>query len=153
MAMDKSSADSFVYAKASGMLAKSYVGLRARDLFAANSLGELWSLLFKKEIPSVPETLLARELEKEAFLTFVNQYKALIQNYSSPQPVLLALLHGYDYENLKDSSITSYQLPSYTAVNNRLKALERNMSNLSAGRSTLELNDGSRRQIVLTNLP
>lgn len=102
MAMDKSSADSFVYAKASGMLAKSYVGLRARDLFAANSLGELWSLLFKKEIPSVPETLLARELEKEAFLTFVNQYKALIQNYSSPQPVLLALLHGYDYENLKD---------------------------------------------------
>lgn len=59
----------------------------------------------------------------------------------------------YDYENLKDSSITSYQLPSYTAVNNRLKALERNMSNLSAGRSTLELNDGSRRQIVLTNLP
>ena len=59
----------------------------------------------------------------------------------------------YDYENLKDSSITTYQLPSYTAVNNRLKALERNMSNLSAGRSTLELNDGSRRQIVLTNLP
>ena len=59
----------------------------------------------------------------------------------------------YDYENLKDSSIVRYQLPSYTSINNRLKALERNMSNLSAGRSTLSLNDGSRRQIVLTALP
>ena len=59
----------------------------------------------------------------------------------------------YDYENLKDSSVTTYQLPSYISVTNRLKALERNMSNLSAGRSTLTFNDGSRRQIVLTNLP
>ena len=59
----------------------------------------------------------------------------------------------YDYENLKDSSVTTYQLPSYISVTNRLKALERNMSNLSAGRSTITFNDGSRRQIVLTNLP
>ena len=59
----------------------------------------------------------------------------------------------YDYENLKDSSVTTYQLPSYISVTNRLKALERNMSNLSAGRSTLTFNDGSRRQIILTNLP
>lgn len=59
----------------------------------------------------------------------------------------------YDYENLKDSSVVSYQLPSYVAVNNRLKALERNMSNLSAGKSTITLNDGTRRQITLTSLP
>lgn len=59
----------------------------------------------------------------------------------------------YDYENIKDSSITTYQLPSYTAVTNRLKAIERNLQNLAAGRSTLTLNDGSRKQIKLTTLP
>ena len=59
----------------------------------------------------------------------------------------------YDYENLKDSSIVRYQIPSYTSITNRLKALERNMSNLSAGKATISLNDGSRRQIVLTALP
>ena len=65
--MDKSAADSYVYAKASGMLAKSYVGDRARELFSFNSLQELWSFLFKAEVPVVPEALLARALEKEAF--------------------------------------------------------------------------------------
>lgn len=59
----------------------------------------------------------------------------------------------YDYENLKDSSIIRYQIPSYVSISNRLKALERNMTNLAAGKSTLSLNDGSRRQIVLTALP
>ena len=49
--MDKSAADSYVYAKASGMLAHSYVGIRARELFSFNSLQELWSFLFKKEVP------------------------------------------------------------------------------------------------------
>ena len=59
----------------------------------------------------------------------------------------------YDYENLKDSSIVRYQIPSYTSITNRLKALEKNMANIAAGKSTISLNDGSRRQIVLTSLP
>ncbi|MEE1181357.1 MAG: V-type ATPase subunit [Treponema sp.] len=100
--MDKSAADSYVYAKASGMLAHSYVGIRARELFSFNSLQELWSFLFKKEVPLVPEALLAKVLEKEAFDSFVFQYRKLVECYSKPNPVLTALLHGYDYENLKD---------------------------------------------------
>lgn len=59
----------------------------------------------------------------------------------------------YDYENLKDSSIVRYQIPSYISMSNRLKALERNMSNIMTGKGTLALNDGSRRQIKLTSLP
>ena len=102
MAMDTSAADSYVYAKASGMLAKSHVGERARILFSFNTLQELWSHLFKKEVPLVPETLLAQALEQEAFDDFVLQYKKLIENYSKPKEILLSLLHGYDYENLKD---------------------------------------------------
>lgn len=102
MSMDKSAADSYVYAKASGMLAKSYVGDRAREIFSFHSLQELWAFLFKEEVPVVPEFLLAKALENHAFEVFVSKYKKLIENYSKPQDILLALLHGYDYENLKD---------------------------------------------------
>ncbi len=102
MAMDKSAADSFVYAKASGILARSYVGDRARQLFSFHTLQELWSFLFKKEVPVVPETLLVRELEQTAFEDFVNSYKKLIENYSKPEKILLTLLQNFDYENLKD---------------------------------------------------
>lgn len=60
---------------------------------------------------------------------------------------------AYDYEQLKDGSINTYQLPSYVAITNRLKAIENNLQNLANGNSTLTLTDGSRRQIKLTNLP
>ncbi|MGN0730268.1 V0D/AC39 family V-type ATPase subunit [Treponema sp.] len=104
MAMDKSAADSYVYAKASGMLARSYVGERARQLFSFRTLQELWAFLFKKEIPVVPETLLARNLEQEAFRKFIYDYKKLVENYSKPEDIVLTLLRNFDYENLKDIS-------------------------------------------------
>lgn len=104
MAMDKSAADSYVYAKASGMLARSYVGERARQLFSFHTLQELWAFLFKKEVPVVPETLLAHALEQEAFERFIYDYKKLVGNYSDPDSIVLTLLRSFDYENLKDIS-------------------------------------------------
>lgn len=59
----------------------------------------------------------------------------------------------YDYESLKDGQTNTYQIPSYAAVNNRLRAIERNLDNLSSGKATLTLSDGSRRKVELTNLP
>lgn len=59
----------------------------------------------------------------------------------------------YDYESLKDGQTTTYQIPSYASVNNRLKAIERNLENLSSGKATLTLTDGTRRKVELTNLP
>ena len=75
--MDRSSADAFVYAKASGMLAKSFVGPRAASLFAVNSLHELWSLVFQTEVPVIPEMLLAEKIEQEAEAAFLNDYISL----------------------------------------------------------------------------
>lgn len=59
----------------------------------------------------------------------------------------------YDYEQLKDGSINTYQFPSYTSVINRLKAVENSIQNIANGKATVSLNDGSRRQIKVTNLP
>jgi len=101
MAMDKSAADAYVYAKASGMLARSFIGGRAAQLFEVHSLKELWTLLFKKEVPVMPEKLLAKALESEDQKDFISQYYTLLGNYAHPDEILIALLHLYDYSNIK----------------------------------------------------
>lgn len=100
--MDRSAAGAYVYAKASGMLAKSYIGERASKLFAVKSLRELYGLLFDDEVPAVPETILAKTIETKAQRHFVAQFTKLLANYSEPDAVLVSLLRFYDYDNLKE---------------------------------------------------
>lgn len=99
--MDSSAASAYVYSKASGMLSKSFVGQNAKTLFSVKSLRDLYSLLFSDEIPSIPETLLSKEIEEKAEKIFLEQYISLIKNFSKPAGILISLLNFYDYENLK----------------------------------------------------
>lgn len=137
--MDRSGATAYVNAKAGGMLQKSFIGPRAIKLFSAHSLSELWSLLFNEELPSVPELMLAKEIEKKARLEFIFQYKKLLSMYSKPDTVCLSLLQYYDYENAKEiaaslinnqkeipefADITPYNLLKYKAWPNISKMTE-----------------------------
>ena len=99
--MDRSSASCYVYAKASGILARSYIGSRASKLFAPAKLSELWALVFEEDVPAVPEVLLARAIEQKAAQKFILEYKNLLSSYDSPARVLVDLLQYFDYENLK----------------------------------------------------
>lgn len=99
--MDTSSASSYVYAKASGILARSYTGERAAKLFAAQKLSDLWPLVFTEEVPAVPEILLAKTIEQKAAEKFISEYKKLLSAYDEPAQILIDLLQYYDYENLK----------------------------------------------------
>lgn len=49
--MEKSGAEAYVYAKACGMYARSYVGPRTSRLFAVKRLQDLWSLLYRGSSP------------------------------------------------------------------------------------------------------
>jgi vacuolar-type H+-ATPase subunit C/Vma6 len=100
--MERSGAAVFVYAKASGMLAKSFIGKRSLALFEANTLHELWSLLFDAEAPVLPEAMFAKALEQQAEKQFADDYITLLRNYSKPDPILVVLLRTFDYDNLKD---------------------------------------------------
>ena len=100
--MDKSGAAAYVYAKASGILARSFVGNRTTKLFEAKSLSELWSLVFKTEVPLVPEVMLAKQIEVEAQKKFIKEYVDLVGCYSKPDPIFTILLRFYEYSNLKD---------------------------------------------------
>lgn len=77
--MDRSGASCYVYAKASGMLSKSFVGSKGMALFNARTLQELWGMLFKDEVPSVPQTMLAELIEKRLLKNlFQNSFIFLI---------------------------------------------------------------------------
>jgi vacuolar-type H+-ATPase subunit C/Vma6 len=100
--MDRVGANAYLYAKASKMVAKSFVGPRLSLLFDADSLAVLWSHVIPKEVPQLPEVLLAQALEKEATTKFIRDYIRLLSAYEKPRPVLVKLLQIYDYSNLKD---------------------------------------------------
>lgn len=97
--MDRSAAAAFCYAKASGILRKSFVGENADKLFEAKSLKELYSLIFGDEIPAVPEVMLAREIEKKAAERFERSAMELFGYFEKPAPILSAIFEYYEYEN------------------------------------------------------
>lgn len=99
--LDKSGAIAYTNAKIHGMLQKSFVGSRAEKLFSVNSLPELWALLFKDELPSVPELMLAKLIEKKALENFIVQYKELLEMFAKPDKIYLSFLQYYEFENLK----------------------------------------------------
>lgn len=99
--MDRSGAYAYVYAKACGIVSKSFVGKRAGRLFSVKTLGELWSLLFKEELPLVPEGILAYEIERKARGDFIDSFVSLLSAFDKPEPVCLALLDYFNFENYK----------------------------------------------------
>jgi vacuolar-type H+-ATPase subunit C/Vma6 len=99
--MDKEAASSFVYAKASGILSRSFIGERANLLFEAKNLSQLWSAIFSEEVPLIPENLLADEIEKKSVQAFVDIFIKLISCYDKPDKLFLSLLHEYEYANIK----------------------------------------------------
>ena len=80
--MDKSSCDAYIYAKVSSRISKAFSGKNSEKLFAVKSLSELYGLLFNEEVPSIPESLLAREIEIKSERKFVSEYISLLDCYS-----------------------------------------------------------------------
>lgn len=99
--MDYSGASAYVYAKTGGMLRKAFVGRNAEKLFTAKSLAELWEMIFKTPVPSVPEVMIANRIERDALSLFINQYIKLLDVYSKPSELLIELLRRYEIGNLK----------------------------------------------------
>lgn len=105
MAMDKSAARSYVYAKACAIFSRAYVEDNARVLFAAKSLSDLWALVFKEELPAVPQVLLTKKIQTCACERFIKEFRSLLANYSKPDPLIVKFIQAFEYENFK--SITS----------------------------------------------
>lgn len=99
--MDANTSLSFCYSRAAGLLRKSFVQDRVQLLFAAKSLEELWSLLFKDSCPLVPQALLANQIEEKAFEQLVNSYTQLLDQFDNPSEILKSQIEYFENENLK----------------------------------------------------
>lgn len=100
--MDKTVAESYIYAKASGILGKSFIKDRATRLFEVKTLTELWTLVFGTIPPAVPEIMLAEQIEQEAFKKFLSQYVYFIERFDEPDSILVDQLAVYEAQNVKE---------------------------------------------------
>lgn len=99
--MEKSGAAAYVYAKAAGILKKSYIGENAKRLFDADSISSIWEMIFNTPVPVIPESMLATKLEKDAVNLFISDYINLLETYDKPSTILIQLMHRYEVENIK----------------------------------------------------
>jgi len=99
--MDRNGARAFVYAKACGVLGKSFTGEKADRLFEQKSLTDLWTLLFNTQVPMMPEVLLAQKIEEDSFNRFISQYISFIAQFDNPESYLSDQFFIYEVENLK----------------------------------------------------
>lgn len=104
--MDRVAADAFVYAKASGIFAKAFIGKRARKLFEKSHVSDLWGMIFKDEVPVVPEDRLAQLLERRVAERAAASFVSLVGLYDKPDPLSLAYLSLYDCINIKNACHT-----------------------------------------------
>ena len=58
----------------------------------------------------------------------------------------------FEYES-EDGERVEYQLPSYDAIVNRLRAVEESINSLQNGYGSINVDDGSRRTIKLNSIP
>jgi len=91
---------SYAYAKASGIIAKSFVGKRVRDLERADRLSELDRLVFSAGAKNLPEKELLRDLEKRIINREVNSIISIVKCFSHPPEFFKLLIRSYEYADL-----------------------------------------------------
>jgi vacuolar-type H+-ATPase subunit C/Vma6 len=90
-----------VYAKACGILGKSFVSRRIPDLTRPDRLSALDRLVFPGESRELPERELLPDLERRITGRAVSQILSIVSSYARPPEILLRLLRTWEYADLK----------------------------------------------------
>ncbi|MDR2793951.1 MAG: V-type ATPase subunit [Treponema sp.] len=93
----------YIYAKACGIIGKSFVGKRIHALENVNRLAELDRLVFPEGGRELPERELLPDLEKRITARSIAQISTIIGCFRNPPELLVLLLQSYEYENLKNT--------------------------------------------------
>ncbi|GHV87294.1 hypothetical protein AGMMS50255_5900 [Spirochaetia bacterium] len=94
---------SYVYAKACGIIGKSFLGKRISSLGGVSRLSGLDRLVFPLSGRELPERELLPDLEKRITGRSVQQILTIVSSFSSPPELLIRLLRTYEYSDLKSS--------------------------------------------------
>ncbi|MDR1024990.1 MAG: V-type ATPase subunit [Treponema sp.] len=93
----------FVYAKACGIMGKSFVAKRIPPLARLDRLSALDRLVFPQGSRELPERELLPDLERRITDRTVSRILAVVSSYSRPPELLLRLLRTWEYADLKSS--------------------------------------------------
>ncbi|MDR2193428.1 MAG: V-type ATPase subunit [Treponema sp.] len=93
----------YIYAKACGIIGKSFIGKRINSLWNVNRLTELDRLVFPERSGELPERELLPDLEKRITARSIAQIGTIIRCFRNPPELLTLMLQSYEYENLKNT--------------------------------------------------
>jgi vacuolar-type H+-ATPase subunit C/Vma6 len=91
----------FVYAKACGMLGKSYIGQGISKLHTVTRLNDLDRLIFSADSKDLPERELLPDLERRIIRRSVNQIITIISAFANVPELLKRLVQSYEVADLK----------------------------------------------------
>ncbi|MDR0654822.1 MAG: V-type ATPase subunit [Treponema sp.] len=91
----------YVYAKACGIIGKSFVGRRIPALAGCSRLSELDRLIFSQGSRDLPERELLKDLENRIIGRSAKEILAIIGSFSRPPEFLSLLIRSYEYSDVK----------------------------------------------------
>jgi vacuolar-type H+-ATPase subunit C/Vma6 len=91
----------FTYAKACGIIGKSFVGKRISALGRLNGLAEFGRLIFPEVSHELPGRELLVDLERRLLQRTIRHILAVINSYSNPPELLIRQLRSCEYADLK----------------------------------------------------
>jgi vacuolar-type H+-ATPase subunit C/Vma6 len=93
----------YAYAKACGIVGRSFVGKRIPALESAGRLDALDRLVFPRGGRELPERELLHDLERRITGRAVSQILSIVSSFSNPPEFLALLVRGWEYGDLKSS--------------------------------------------------
>ena len=92
----------YAYAKACGIIGKSFIGKRISLLSKLRTLSELEKLVFLDNQKELYEKDLLFSLEKRITERAARRITSVVNAYSKPPGILLRMLRSFEYSNLKE---------------------------------------------------
>jgi vacuolar-type H+-ATPase subunit C/Vma6 len=91
----------YAYAKACGIIGKSFIGKRISSLYGLYTLNDLDRLVFPDYYPNLPLKELLPDLENRISMRAVNQILSIVDSYSKPPKIIEYMIRAYEYNDLK----------------------------------------------------
>jgi vacuolar-type H+-ATPase subunit C/Vma6 len=91
----------YAYAKACGIIGKSFVGKHISSLAGIRSLNELNRFVFPGHYRELPGKELLHDFEKRIIERAVFQILEIISSYAKPPELIVRMLQSYEYSDLK----------------------------------------------------
>jgi len=91
----------YAYAKACGIIGKSFIGRNMINLETVNRLSELDRMIFPTAYQALPEKSLLFDLEKRIIDRAVHSIISVVECFSNPPEFFSLLIRGYEYADIK----------------------------------------------------